>query len=111
MKDACSAIEEAKRRARAERVELEKRNGPSFLERHGTFNEKDLIYVLGCDAAHPDRRGGQHVAMPCCAVMVIHKPTGIAVRCMDMRSYRANRREVLKRLTALLAVAPKWDQL
>lgn len=59
--------------------------------------------ISGCDAAHPDRRGGQHVAKPCCAVMVIDEDLGIGVMVRSDRSQHANRELAERYLDILLA--------
>ena len=64
--------------------------------------DEDLEIVAGCVAAHPNQRGGQHVAMSCGAVLVIHKPTGVAVRVMDERSQIKNKIRAIAKLTSLL---------
>lgn len=65
--------------------------------------ENDLEYMAGCAAAHPSRVGGQHVAKPCTAVLVIHKPTGIAVRVENERSQRANKIAAIEFLGVLVS--------
>lgn len=67
----------------------------------------DLEVVHGCAAAHPDRRGGQHVAMQCSGVLVVHKPTGIAVRVLDERSQIKNKSRAVSLLRQLVA----WNKL
>lgn len=47
--------------------------------------------ISGCDAVHPDRRGGQHVAQRCTGVLVIDDDLGIGVMCDGERSTFANR--------------------
>lgn len=64
--------------------------------------DKTLEVIVGCAAAHPDRRGGQHVARSCVDVMVIHKPTGIGVRVNDQRSQMANHTWAKAKLISLL---------
>ncbi len=71
--------------------------------RPAELREEDLQIVAGCDAAHPERRGGQHVAKPCGGVMVIHKPTGIAVRVDDARSQLQCKNAAVARLREVLA--------
>lgn len=48
----------------------------------------DLVITAGCEAAHPDRRGGQHVAMACVAVRIVHRPTGLEVLVVEHASQR-----------------------
>ena len=45
--------------------------------------------ITGCDAVHPDRRGGQHVAKPCAGAHVIDEDTGIGVSVRHERSQDA----------------------
>lgn len=66
------------------------------------LDENDLEIVTGCAAAHPDQRGGQHVAMSCSGVLIIHKPTGIGVRVLDERSQYKNKAKALTRLRHVL---------
>ena len=68
------------------------------------MNDADLEVIAGCAAAHPDQRGGQHVAMQCSAVLVIHKPTGIGVRVHEGRSQYRNKETALARLRTLVAL-------
>lgn len=58
----------------------------------------DIVITTGCEAVHPDRRGGQHVAMACTGVRVTHTPTGISVLADHERSQHANRREAFRQL-------------
>lgn len=69
----------------------------------GTMTDwlEDVETIQGCSAAHPDRRGGQHVGT-CTDVMVIHTPTGIAVRKGDERSQYTNRQAALEQLRTIL---------
>lgn len=64
--------------------------------------DSDLEIVIGCAAAHPDRRGGQHVARQCSDVLVIHKRTGIGVRNGTERSQRRNLEIARAKLQSLL---------
>jgi protein subunit release factor A len=48
-------------------------------------------YIVGCDAVHPDRRGGQHVAMACPGVLVIDDEAGIGVLVQHERSQVKNK--------------------
>ena len=48
-------------------------------------------YITGCDAVHPDRRGGQHVAMACPGVLVIDDEHGIGILVMHERSQIKNK--------------------
>lgn len=66
------------------------------------LNDADLEVTTGCDAAHPDHRGGQHVAMRCCAVRIMHRPTGIGVLANDERSQFSNRKAAMQRLQTVL---------
>lgn len=67
------------------------------------MNSDDLEIVSGCAAAHPNQRGGQHVAQACGAVLVIHKPTGYAVRVDSERSQIKCKNEAIARLEKVLA--------
>lgn len=64
---------------------------------------EDLDIVSGCIAVHPERRGGQHVAMMCTGIRVTHKPTGISVLANDERSQHANREVAMRKLEVALA--------
>jgi protein subunit release factor B len=46
--------------------------------------------ITGCDAVHPDRRGGQHVAKPCTGVLIIDDELGLGVFCNMNRSQYGN---------------------
>ncbi len=49
-------------------------------------------YIVGCDAVHPDRRGGQHVARGCSTgVLVIDETTGFGVLAQFERSQHKNK--------------------
>jgi protein subunit release factor B len=61
--------------------------------------------ITGCDAVHPDRRGGQHVAMRCTGVLVIDDDRGIGVMCNTERSQHGNIREA-RAMLAKLKEAP-----
>ncbi len=63
--------------------------------------DEDLEFATGCAAAHPDRRGGQHAGI-CVGVLVIHKPTGIAVRVTSERSQYRCREIAVAKLQSLL---------
>jgi protein subunit release factor A len=68
--------------------------------------DADFEVTTGCDAAHLDRRGGQHVAKTCTAVRILHKPTGIAVTSTNERSQYANRIKAMECLIAILRTQP-----
>jgi hypothetical protein len=55
--------------------------------------------IIGCDAVHPDRRGGQHVAMKCSGVLIIDDEKQLGVMCNTERSQYGNK----ERAAALLA--------
>lgn len=65
-------------------------------------HDSDLEITTGCAAAHPDRRGGQHVAQPCTGVRIRHVPTGVVAYSLDERSQFANRQAALLTLHAEL---------
>lgn len=65
----------------------------------------EITLVAGCDAAHPDRRGGQHVARTCTAVLATHNPTGVAFRSDTERSQFANRERAIEKLALLVQLA------
>lgn len=75
-----------------------------------SMNLDDLDIYVGCAAAHPDRRGGQHVAMQCSTVHVVHKPTGIGVRVDSERSQFKNKEIAMKRLEALLTLEADLEE-
>ncbi len=56
--------------------------------------------ITGCAAVHPDRRGGQHVAMQCSGVLVIDDERQVGVMCATERSQHGN----LSQARALLAI-------
>ena len=62
----------------------------------------DIRYVVGCDAVHPDRRGGQHVAKSCTGVLAIDDDVGVGVLVTSERSQMANKAKA----AALLAKLP-----
>lgn len=66
------------------------------------IRDEDLEIISGCDARHPDRRGGQHVAKSCTGVRVLHLPTNIGVTVFDERSQWQNKERALKLLRVLL---------
>jgi protein subunit release factor A len=63
---------------------------------------EDIEILAGCDAVHPDRRGGQHVAMHCGGVRVLHVPTGIAVTVISERSQIKSREKAMAMLEILV---------
>jgi peptide chain release factor 1 len=54
--------------------------------------------------------GGQHVNKTSSCVRLVHKPTGITVRCQDEKSQRANRKKALKLLRARLYEKQQEEQ-
>lgn len=67
------------------------------------LSDDDLEISQGCMAMHPNHMGGQHVAKPCTGVMVLHKPTGVAVRCNSERSQLANKLKAIAKLRLILS--------
>lgn len=67
------------------------------------MSDSDLVITVGCEAAHPDQRGGQHVTKHCTAVRIRHVPTGIEVVSRDERSQHGNRVKAMEMLRAALA--------
>lgn len=70
-----------------------------------TFKEEDIRFVTGCDAEHPDRRGGQHVAQTCTGVFAIHEPSGLGVMVKCARSQLGNK----ARAVDLLRMIVKYE--
>ncbi len=66
-----------------------------------------LRIITGCAAAHPDQRGGQHVAKQCTAVLVIDDDRGIGVLCSSERSQLANHRKAIDLLCELTEQEPQ----
>ena len=60
-----------------------------------------IRYVIGCDAVHPDSRGGQHVAKHCTGVLAIDDELGIGV--MVNFHYEPKYKRALAVLDRLLA--------
>lgn len=57
--------------------------------------------ITGCEAVHPDQRGGQHVAKHCTGVLIIDDELGLGVFCNMNRSQYGNiagAREILDKL-------------
>ncbi len=59
--------------------------------------------TTGCDAVHPDQRGGQHVAQRCTGVLVIDDERGIGVLVTSQRSQLGNRQKAKALLAGLLS--------
>lgn len=59
--------------------------------------------ISGCMAAHPEQRGGQHVAKPCMGVLVIDDDHHIGVFIGTERSQHANKELADKVVTMLIA--------
>ena len=55
------------------------------------IKDEDLQITTGCIVVHPEHMGGQHVAMACSGVRVLHVPSGIAVSVTDERSQHRNK--------------------
>lgn len=69
------------------------------------MKDEDVEITVGCEAAHPDWRGGQHVAKQCTGVRATHRPTGLTVLADGERSQRANLERALELLRQLVAIA------
>ena len=64
-----------------------------------------IRYITGCDAVHPDRRGGQHVAMRCSGVLAIDDEKGIGVLVTNERSQMKNKEKAETRLAWAIELA------
>lgn len=58
--------------------------------------------ITGCDAVHPDQRGGQHVAQRCTGVLVIDDDRGVGVLINSERSQHKNIERARKVLAELV---------
>lgn len=65
---------------------------------HACTEELRYRVIVGCDAVHPDRRGGQHVAMSCSGVLVIDQQSGLGVMVADERSMIKNKARAMRLL-------------
>lgn len=52
-----------------------------------------IRFITGCDAEHPDRRGGHHVGRPCSGVLAIDDEHGIGVLVTNERSQFKNKQK------------------
>lgn len=68
------------------------------------MTESDLIITTGCEAQHPDQRGGQHVSKPCTGVRITHAPTGLSVMVDTERSQHGNRLVAMETLSRAVAM-------
>jgi protein subunit release factor A len=75
------------------------------------MGDDDFEVTTGCDAVHPDQRGGQHVAKQCTGVRIMHKPSGISVLSKDERSQHGNRVKAYERLRRLIAADLTSDEV
>ena len=66
------------------------------------LKEEDFEITAGCDAVHPDRRGGQHVAKQCVGVRVRHIPSGKEVLCTEERSQYKNRIRAMEEILKII---------
>lgn len=67
-----------------------------------SFDDDELHFMTGCEVTHPNQLGGQHVAMRCCGVRVMHVREGIAVTVTTERSQYKNRERAVAMLRSLV---------
>lgn len=67
------------------------------------IKDEDLEITTGCHAVHPDRRGGQHVAVHCTGVRILHIPTGVEVLSSEERSQLRNLEAAMQMLREALS--------
>jgi hypothetical protein len=76
-----------------------------LCETHQPSPPRLIRYILGCDAVHPDQRGGQHVARKCTGVLAIDDEHGIGVLVNTERSQYGNRQRADALLARLAVIA------
>ena len=82
----------------------------AHVSREQPIADSDLEITTGCEAVHPDQRGGQHVAKHCTGVRITHKPTGVSVLCNSERSQHGNRSKAMEMLRERVSQEQEKDK-